>query len=435
MKRYIEQLIEDLRNAALQAPPDVFDDPELDDEDALEMELEEAERFVTGPFEKLSDIVGVSKKLLPAPERLTEQQKMLLIPEIEKLLHAWHFYPEYPENVPSGLLYKAIYNIWDNEYVRINSGQCHIEFCDYEEENCPFPGFCNYCSELTSKEEAIPENDFNVKANDLKGDEENIHEDFEQIEKEYYKDEEIMDEEGFIPGIHNYCDRWCERCDFTDKCRVFAMEAEMMEMLKKKHEESGETHESNEWQGALTSDEEEAEDEPEIEVELPDDLDAEIGEEGDDFFSAQKKAGRHPLAQQAYEYSMTSFNWFSKRNRELSRNFTAQVARGYADEVMNALEVMQWYHMFIFTKMKRALSGYYEMEDFEDADYDMNGSAKVALIGVDRSIEAATTLMRLIKAYRDDIKNFRDQLEKIRNMAEEVFPEARDFVRPGLDEL
>src|SRR5689334_5568725 len=39
-------------------------------------------------------------------------------------------------------------------------------------------------------------------------------------------------EESFIPFIHNYCDRWCERCEFTDRCRVFAMEAEMAEEEK-----------------------------------------------------------------------------------------------------------------------------------------------------------------------------------------------------------
>jgi hypothetical protein len=27
-----------------------------------------------------------------------------------------------------------------------------------------------------------------------------------------------------IPGIHNYCDRWCERCLMTAHCAVFAME-------------------------------------------------------------------------------------------------------------------------------------------------------------------------------------------------------------------
>ena len=35
---------------------------------------------------------------------------------------------------------------------------------------------------------------------------------------------EIQD--GFIVSIFNYCDRWCERCPLTARCRVFAMSAE-----------------------------------------------------------------------------------------------------------------------------------------------------------------------------------------------------------------
>src|SRR6476660_3695569 len=29
------------------------------------------------------------------------------------------------------------------------------------------------------------------------------------------------DDPRLIPGIHNYCHRWCERCPFTDRCAVF----------------------------------------------------------------------------------------------------------------------------------------------------------------------------------------------------------------------
>ena len=31
----------------------------------------------------------------------------------------------------------------------------------------------------------------------------------------------------FIPGIYNYCDRWCERCTMTSKCLTYAHEQEM----------------------------------------------------------------------------------------------------------------------------------------------------------------------------------------------------------------
>ena len=34
----------------------------------------------------------------------------------------------------------------------------------------------------------------------------------------------MTSDEQFISSIFNYCDRWCEKCDFTTRCRVFADE-------------------------------------------------------------------------------------------------------------------------------------------------------------------------------------------------------------------
>ena len=37
--------------------------------------------------------------------------------------------------------------------------------------------------------------------------------------QEYRKKlDELGSRKDLIPGIHNYCDRWCERCPFTSKC-------------------------------------------------------------------------------------------------------------------------------------------------------------------------------------------------------------------------
>ena len=36
-------------------------------------------------------------------------------------------------------------------------------------------------------------------------------------------------DEQFISGIHNYCDRWCERCAFTARCQTYALEGEQDE--------------------------------------------------------------------------------------------------------------------------------------------------------------------------------------------------------------
>src|SRR5262245_45701799 len=33
-------------------------------------------------------------------------------------------------------------------------------------------------------------------------------------------------EDGYVDGIYNYCDRWCERCAYSRWCRLFADGAE-----------------------------------------------------------------------------------------------------------------------------------------------------------------------------------------------------------------
>ncbi len=33
-------------------------------------------------------------------------------------------------------------------------------------------------------------------------------------------------EPDLIPGIYNYCDRWCERCTYTSRCLQFQVESE-----------------------------------------------------------------------------------------------------------------------------------------------------------------------------------------------------------------
>ncbi len=71
----------------------------------------------------------------------------------------------------------------------------------------------------------------------------------------------------------------------------------------------------------------------------------------------------------------------------------------------------------------------------EEFPKDSDGSAKVALIGIDRSI-AAWRLMQLSLSDRaESIVPLILQLETLRNDLEVSFPEARDFIRPGFDQV
>jgi hypothetical protein len=74
-------------------------------------------------------------------------------------------------------------------------------------------------------------------------------------------------------------------------------------------------------------------------------------------------------------------------------------------------------------------------EDDETFVSDSNGSAKVALIGVDRCIMAWQKLMQFLPDEEDAIIQLLALLQKIQALGDKAFPNARKFIRPGLDEI
>jgi hypothetical protein len=74
--------------------------------------------------------------------------------------------------------------------------------------------------------------------------------------------------------------------------------------------------------------------------------------------------------------------------------------------------------------------------EFEDEEYpkDSDGSAKVALIAIERSMAAWTHMHTHFPSHQDQILDILNQLDRLRKRVETIFPEARNFVRPGFDE-
>ena len=75
-------------------------------------------------------------------------------------------------------------------------------------------------------------------------------------------------------------------------------------------------------------------------------------------------------------------------------------------------------------------------KDAEQKKYpkDSDGSAKIALIAMDRSISAWAGLREALGDEADGILDLLASLTKLRSAAEGVFPKARAFVRPGFDQ-
>jgi hypothetical protein len=137
----------------------------------------------------------------------------------------------------------------------------------------------------------------------------------------------------------------------------------------------------------------------------------------------------HPLTKAGKKYANAASDWF----REFDQ--TIEVC----DQHEDAREVIQWYQYQIAVKTIRALSGRKEEleEDPELAEFpkDSDGSAKVALIGIDRSIAAWRMMQLSLPERAGSIVPLILQLERLRQRLEMSFPEARDFIRPGFDEI
>lgn len=261
------------------------------------------------------------------------------------------------------------------------------------------------------------------------------------MDKEYIK--RLAKNPKFIPGIYNYCDSWCERCEFTSRCMNYAVDEEEFDSPESKDidnkafwDKLGEV-----LKVTLEMVKEDAE---EMEV----DLDAIDNEQ----FAKQEEqihqfVENQPYTKAAFAYIEMVDKWFDSNKallenkaEELLTLAQAQIPGVCPDrdalKIGDYLEVVRWYQHQIYVKLCRAASGTIrgELEDIEYAPEDANGSAKVALIGMDRSISAWGGMLKHFSQCEDEILDILVHLERLRRSAETSFPDARAFVRPGFDE-
>jgi hypothetical protein len=99
-----------------------------------------------------------------------------------------------------------------------------------------------------------------------------------------------------------------------------------------------------------------------------------------------------------------------------------------------AMEVIQWYLFFIAVKIKRALHD--QMDDFwekyPDEERSDLGTAKIASIAIERSIDAWATIYRIFP-HEEQLVEILAVLEKLHKGLLEVFPNYPKFIRPGFD--
>lgn len=125
-------------------------------------DISHVEQFVYGEELPIEEITGIAFEKLPLPEDLDEQQKAILSKALLQLLDHHNFELDFPENYPLAMRYAFIYDFWPTEQVPLTYGANHIELCNYDQDECPFPDYCNSCEEIKAELEADKERDKNT---------------------------------------------------------------------------------------------------------------------------------------------------------------------------------------------------------------------------------------------------------------------------------
>jgi hypothetical protein len=221
---------------------------------------------------------------------------------------------------------------------------------------------------------------------------------------------------NLISGVYNGCDQWCDYCPLTARCLAFhcrprpdargdiyhdiaeSMYASM-NYLKDCHEAEG--------------------------LKLPEDLTRLL--EDDPRKRLKYVPVDDPLERMGKHYVMLAAAFLMTRD-------DVQEEIPKRPDGPTPCEVFLWYHMLIATKIYRAImsSSQAARTGSAHARWDADMTAKVALLGIDRSHEALQVMSL------DDpdprIEHMRRHLARLRRELEGRFPAARALVRPGFDD-
>ncbi|MCU4165140.1 hypothetical protein [Carboxylicivirga caseinilyticus] len=414
MNDYINQLIE-LINSAFNKSNHCKHD--IDDDDYIN---EFADQYINGTPVKISEKTGIEKYQFPSVDKLSNDQIEIILPIIEDLLHSYNWEFVFPENVSNDVKYGFITAKWDTKHVYCQQGIVQIETCKFDDEDCPFPMHCSICNKFKDSADTDHvlckgEVDFDSLTPDF--DKETTPEMRKNIDR--FKD--LMrksNSSSFITGIHNYCDGRCNICKFTKQCSSYALNEELNNATNNNGDDS-----DDQLMVILKATTEF------IEEEL-DKRGIDASETINELSKAEAEDNttKHSLEIKSESYAEKVKRWLDSNQREIESRIIAD-----QDLIKHCFESITWFQLFIPTKISRALIPIKSNDSSSMDKYDSNGSAKVALLGIDESIWAWNNLMDAIPQKEDSILNILRNLSEIRSELEQLFPEARQFKRPGFD--
>jgi hypothetical protein len=231
---------------------------------------------------------------------------------------------------------------------------------------------------------------------------------------------EITLQDSYSDTIFNYCDRWCEKCPFTSKCLNYALSAADVTVEN-----------ADNWSNLRNV--------VDATCLMLDDL---VELNGIDVpqletfvLESCHDPESYPLSIYVKEIVFKIHNWLNRNDLFARLNNLLELSIPLSEKFSRykeSVEVIYRYNFLIANKITRAVAGL--LENREYSHYDMNGSAKIALVSIDRLIVAWSCILTESNEIEDEVLEILISLTEIRKRTELTFPDARNFIRPVLDD-
>jgi len=223
----------------------------------------------------------------------------------------------------------------------------------------------------------------------------------------------------YVPGVYNYCDAWCQRCRFQDRCQVFSTRSRMEAALAyggDGHAAFGEDHADDRatpqpWRATFEDPGEPTPAQTAAFQARADQIDA--------------LTDADPMVIQARAYATDT--------EEALLGLRLNVA---GDPILStALDTISWHDFLLFVKMSRAVSSQLDNDNEDDpVQSDANGTAKLVRLLIRESRDAWEVLAQVGSSESDELaRGMIARLEALDALVDVRFPRAMDFVRPGFD--
>jgi len=153
MQKYIDQLIEDLEEAAqnppkasfIEPPPHIEDDPVISE-------------LALVPFQTIEELTGIKQEVFPEMIDLEGGQWEQINTAIFKVFDSLNIeLVDAPSGIPPEWLYEVLTTNWQHEVQYLPSSGMDLELCTGDPMTCPYGEYCECGEEWQDDEDEIPD--------------------------------------------------------------------------------------------------------------------------------------------------------------------------------------------------------------------------------------------------------------------------------------